>query len=145
MWFLCQSMLNVLKSSRPSNRHGKVIKHFPGFRPRCGGGLERACKVENHLHSVFHLLFCQTEMGSLSFSGPFALCMAGEHVPVCDIKTDCDVNSKTWSFDSVSILNLKRGTNKGGQSVHALDMPSCVLAVLIGGCQAGRGLHFKKC
>ncbi len=66
MWFLSQSVLNVLKSRRPSNRHGKVIKR--SSKGRCGGGLERACKVENHLHSVFHLLLCQTEMGSLDFS-----------------------------------------------------------------------------
>lgn len=69
--------------------------------------------MENHLHLVFHLLLCQTEMGSLGFS---AFCMAGEHVPVGDIKTDCDVNSKTRSIDSVSILNLKSGSNEGGQS-----------------------------
>lgn len=108
-------MLNVLKSSRPSNRHGKVIKHFPGVQPRegVGEGWRESAKWKTIyiLSSIY--FYVRLKWAVLVFS---SLCMAGERVPVGDIKTDCDFNTKTQSIDLVSILNLKSGSNEGGQS-----------------------------
>lgn len=101
-------MLNVLKSSRPSNRHGKVIKHFPGVLPREGvgeGWREPAkWKTTYILSSIY--FFVRLKWAVLVLVD-FAICMAGEHKPVGDIKPNCDVNSKTRSIYSVSFLNLK--------------------------------------
>jgi len=81
----------------------KSSSTFPGVQPRegVGEGWREPAKWKTIyiLSSVY--FYVRLKSAVLVFS---ALCMAGEHVPVGGMKTDCDVNSKTRS-----ILNLKSG------------------------------------
>lgn len=65
-------------------------------------------------------------MGSLGFRVFFCVLHGRrKHVPVGNIKTDCDVKFKTHSVYSLCVLHLKRGSNERGQSAHFECTPSC--------------------
>lgn len=59
--------------------------------------------MENHLHSVFHLLLCQTEMGSLGFS---ALLHSAWQENMCQLAM---LTLRLGAF--TQFLKLKMGSN----------------------------------